>query len=111
MPDPVEGQLAAYNARDVEAFLPWFADDVVVEDGDGNLVLRGKDAMRARYGPMFAANPALVCTLVSRIRIGAADPRWVIDEESITGRSPTAEHAVAIYKVERDLITKVRFYR
>ena len=108
MADPVEGQLAAYNARDVEAFLPWFADDVIVEDGDGNLVLRGKDAMRARYGPMFAANPALLCTVVSRIRVGDG---WVIDEERITGRSPAPEHAVAIYKVERDVITKVRFYR
>lgn len=105
--DPVEGQLAAYNARDVERFLPFFAEDVVVEDGQGNLVLRGRDAMRARYGPMFAQYTNLHCEIVSRVRVGA----YVLDEERITGRQPEPEHVVAIYRLEGDTIVHVRFLR
>lgn len=106
--DPVEAQLVAYNARDVERFLPWFSEDVVVEDGLGNPILKGRDAMRARYGPMFAQYPELHCRIVSRVRVGM---QWVLDEESITGRQPAPEHVVAIYRVEDGLIRHVRFLR
>ncbi|MDF2626567.1 MAG: hypothetical protein K0R39_398 [Symbiobacteriaceae bacterium] len=105
--DPVRAQLDAYNARDVERFIACYTPDVVIEDGAGNLLMQGHDAMRQRYGPMFAKFPDLHCRLASRIRIGD----YVVDEERITGRSPGEEHAVAIYRVEGDLITHVRFLR
>jgi hypothetical protein len=105
--DPVQGQLEAYNARDLERFLPYFAPDVVIEDGQGNLLLRGHAQMRERYGPMFAQNPDLHCRIANRIRIG----QYVIDEERITGRGPEEVHAVAIYRVVDGRIVHVRFLR
>jgi hypothetical protein len=105
--DPVEAQLEAYNARDVDAFVTWFAEDVVCEDGLGAPVVAGREPMRERYRAMFAANPALHCTVVSRVRVGA----WVIDEEKITGRSPEEEHVVAIYRVVDGSIVHARFLR
>jgi hypothetical protein len=105
--DPVQAQLEAYNARDVERFIACYTPDVVIEDGAGNLLMQGHEAMRQRYGPMFAAYPDLHCRIVSRIRISD----YVVDEERITGRSPNEEHAVAIYRVVGDLIAHVRFLR
>lgn len=105
--DPVQAQLEAYNARDLERFVKCYSEDVVIEDGAGNLMMRGHEAMRQRYGPMFAAHPDLHCRIVSRIRIND----YVVDEERITGRGPEEVHAVAIYRVAGDLITHVRFLR
>lgn len=105
--DPVQAQLEAYNARDVEQFIACYTPEVVIEDGAGNLIMQGHDAMRKRYGTMFAAYPDLHCRLASRIRIGD----YVVDEERITGRAAQEEHAVAIYRVEGGLIAHVRFLR
>ncbi len=105
--DPVEVQLEAYNARDVERFLPCFGEDVVVEDGAGLVLMQGRDAMRAAYGPMFAANPALHCRVVHRIRVG----EFVVDEERVTGRGPEELHVVVVYRVREGVITAVRFLR
>lgn len=105
--DPVQGQLEAYNTRDLERFLTCYSTDVTIEDGAGNLLMHGHEAMRQRYGPMFSANPDLCCRIVSRIRIG----EYVVDEERITGRGPDELHAVAIYRVAGELITHVRFLR
>ena len=109
--DPVEAQLQAYNARDVDAFMACYTDDCVVEDGDGTRMMAGSAQMRERYVALFAGSPNLHCTLVARIRIG----EHVMDEERITGRlgTPVGEtrHAVAVYKLRGNKICHVRFYR
>lgn len=107
MTDPVQAQLVAYNARDLERFIACYTPDVVIEDGAGKLLMQGHDAMRASYGPMFARYPELHCRLASRIRIG----EYVVDEERITGRKPEGEHAVAIYRLAGDKIAHVRFLK
>ena len=105
--DPVQAQLEAYNSRDVERFVACYTEDVVIEDGAGNVMMQGRAAMRERYGPMFAQYPDLHCRIVSRIRIND----YVVDEERITGRGPTEQQAVAIYRVVGDLIAHVRFLK
>jgi hypothetical protein len=111
MSDPVEAQLLAYNARDVDAFMACFAEDCCVDDADGARLMTGHTEMRERYRAMFAASPELHCTITHRIRIGD----HVIDDEAITGRlgQPANEvrHAVAIYKIRDGKICHVRFYR
>ena len=47
-------QLTAYNAADLDAFCACYHEDVVVLDDDGSESLRGAEAFRARYAPMFA---------------------------------------------------------
>ena len=106
---PVVAQLAAYNSRNIVAFMVNFHDDCVCEDGDGNIFLNGKKAMYESYQKMFEASPDLRCTLVNRTVVG----NWVFDEERVTGRAGNdgESHVMAIYKVENELITRVRFLR
>ena len=108
MKDPVQAQLDAYNARDVDAFLAAYAEDAVIEDARGTVLMRGRDEMRAGYAPMFDESPDLRCELVSRIRAGD----YVIDEERVTGHSVGQDvHAVLVYHVAGGLIDHVRFIR
>lgn len=54
---PVEAQLIAYNARDVEAFMRCYTHDVVLENAAGEVVCADHDAMRERYAAAFAREP------------------------------------------------------
>lgn len=105
--DPVQAQLDAYNAQDVEAFVGCYTHDVRIEDAAGNLQLQGHAAMRERYAKLFADNPANRAEVLHRIHIG----EHVIDHERITGRGPEPLFAVAIYLVRNGLIEHVRFIR
>lgn len=105
--DPVQMQLEAYNAGDVERFMACYKPDCVVEDGAGNRLLTGHIEMRPRYEALFKSSPNLHCKLINRTRIG----RYVIDEERISGRVPAMNHAVVIYRVQDSLIEHVRFLR
>lgn len=106
--DPVQEQVDAYNARDVERFVAAYDPDVVIEDGAGNVMLRGYDAMRAYYGPPFAQSPNLHVRIANRLRVG----EYVIDEEYVTGINvpgfPPEVHGAAIYRVAGDKIVHVR---
>jgi hypothetical protein len=105
--DPVEGQLEAYNARDVERFVPFFTEDVIVEDAAGTRLMTGRAELRDEYGKMFAAHPALHCRVVSRMRAG----RFVVDEERITGRGPDEIHVIVCYTLRGELIERVHILR
>lgn len=104
----VAAQVDAYNARGLDCFLQCYSPDAVIEDGNGHVLMRGHEAMRRRYGQLFAQSPELHCEILQRIHVGP----WVIDEEAITGFQfawfPTEMHAVAIYRVEGDFIVHLR---
>ena len=104
---PVDAQLAAYNAQNVDAFVACFAEDIVLEDGAGKLLSTGREVMRENYARMFAAHPLNRAEILHRIVQG----QYVVDHERITGRSPEPLHAVAIYRIEGGLIRHVRFLR
>jgi imidazolonepropionase-like amidohydrolase len=104
----VQRQLNAYNARDLEAFLATYADDVVIVDGEtGAERMRGKQALRARYGALFAASPDLHATIARRTVRGNV----VTDHERVRGHrgSPAEKRAVARYELAAGLIRKVTF--
>ena len=107
--DPVDAQLAAYNAHDVVAFLACYTADCAIDDADGTRIMSGHTDMRTRYQALFANSPKLHCEILTRIRIGD----HVIDEERITGRVPDLRRAVVIYRVDKSsgLISHVRFLR
>lgn len=107
MGDPVEAQLEAYNARDVDRFVPCFTEDVIVEDAAGTRLLAGREAFRASYASMFAASPALHCRVVTRLRVGA----FVVDEERVTGRGDAELHVIVVYTLRDGLIAHVRVLR
>ncbi len=103
----IDAQVAAYNARDVERLLSYYAPDAVIEyDATGQRVV-GHEQLRKRYNTSFAnhANDNIEAVVVNRICIG----NYVVDEERGTDPSnPDAVHVVAIYRVEGGKIAHVR---
>jgi uncharacterized protein (TIGR02246 family) len=77
----VQEQVDAFNARDVEGFVSFYAPDAVIQDGAGNVTMRGRDGIRGAYGPLFAQSPELHVDILKRIHFGS----WVIFEEQVTG--------------------------
>ncbi len=102
----VQRQVNAYNARDIDAFLNTYADDVELYDYDEKETTRGKQQMRQSYTGMFSTVKNLYCEIENRIVIG----NKVIDREKVRAGTQTIR-AVAIYEVERGKIKKVTFMR
>lgn len=101
----VDGQLAAYNAQDLEGFLSWYTDDVQGFDLDtGKVLFTSKADMAPRYVERFKDKLRL-CTLVNRMVLH----RTIVDHEQLTTSQGPLE-AIAIYDVnEEGLINTVRF--
>jgi len=104
--DPVQAQLDAYNAHDIEAFLACYAPDVEIRHADGRVLMRGHDEVRARYTQLFAANPDVVAEVPTRIRAGD----WTVDEERVLLADGELHVAVG-YKVADGLIQLVVMMR
>jgi imidazolonepropionase-like amidohydrolase len=79
----VQAQLAAYNARDIEAFLMTFAEDAVVTSVSTRQTTRGKDALRARFAKLFERFPQNHCRVAERRAEGDG---VVAEHQIITGR-------------------------
>ena len=108
MTDAVERQARAYNAHDADEFVACYAPDVVVENADGEPLMRGRDQMRAAYAQRFAEWPELRAEIVTRISVG----QFVVDEERVAGGPGGDVHAIAVYRLNADgLIDRVRFLR
>jgi uncharacterized protein (TIGR02246 family) len=101
----VQAQLEAYNRRDLEGFLAYYADDAVLVDYPDTEKTRGKEAMRTRYAKSFA-NKDVRAAVTKRIVFG----HFVIDHEQITAPpAPGMIEAVAVYEVRDDRIVRVTF--
>jgi imidazolonepropionase-like amidohydrolase len=100
----VQRQLNAYNARDIDAFLNTYSDDVELYDFPATLSLKGKAAMRKSYEGMFKGVSNLYCEIEKRIVLG----NKIIDKEKVRAGNRTI-HAIAVYEVENGKIKKVTF--
>lgn len=103
----VQRQVEAYNARDIEAFLSFYAEDAVLaRHPGGEVIATGREEMREIYGKLFAESPELDCNVVKRIALGD----MVVDHELVRGhRGRSVVYAVAIYEVKGGLIRRVWF--
>ncbi len=100
----VQSQLEAYNARDIEAFMALYSDEVELFNFPDKSFQKDKSKMRVGYQEYFESTPNLHCEIKNRIVIG----NKVIDEEFITANKTTFS-AVAIYEVENGKIVNVTF--
>lgn len=101
-----QGQLDAYNARDLDAHCAFFADDVVVADLNGDVTIRGLEAYRAKYAQVFADFPKNRAELANRIVVGDT----VIDHERVYRDGVTeAFQVIAIYTIAGGKIARVDF--
>lgn len=102
-----ERQLAAYNARDLEAFAACFSDDVEVYAFPDELSLKGKDAFRARYVERFK-NEGLKAEILHRAIVGSR----AIDHERVWLTGPETSDPIdliVIYTVRDGVIARVDF--
>jgi hypothetical protein len=100
----VQRQLNAYNARNIDAFLDTYADDVELYNFSGQLLMKGKEAMKKTYGSIFATTPNLYCEIVARMVIG----NKVIDQEKVRNGNQTIR-AAAVYEIDKGKIKRVTF--
>ncbi|MBM4372366.1 MAG: amidohydrolase family protein, partial [Deltaproteobacteria bacterium] len=103
----VQGQVEAYNARDLDAFAGFYASDIrILRLPGGDVVTEGLDALRKGYAAFFEQSPSLRCVVTRRVAVGA----WVADRELVTGaRGGPPIRAVAIYEVRDGRIQSVWF--
>jgi len=98
---PVQRQLEAYNARDLERFVREFSDDVRVYRMPGEvLFLEGKAAFGAHYAANRFNLPNLHAEIVNRMVLG----KTVIDHERISGVRERPFEVAVVYEVEAGLI-------
>lgn len=104
---PVEQQLAAYNARDIEAFMPWWAPDCRYYAFPDTLFAAGAAEIRERHVERFK-EPDLHGTLLTRIVVGD----MVVDHETVSRTFPEGKgevDVVCLYLVENGRIAKAWF--
>lgn len=89
----VRAQVGAFNAHDLDAFLDTYADDAVVV-GVAPEPLRGRDALRAFYGPRLQ-DGSLSCVVDAAVSFGA---RWVVAREWVS-TSAGATETIATFDV------------
>ncbi len=103
-------QLAAYNAADLDAFCACYHADVVVLDADGVVSVRGNDAFRERYRPMFERGN-FGASVDGRVHAGA----HAVDCEQYWRIGPDGERtegSILVRYTERDArIAVVQFFR
>ena len=105
--DPVQRQLDAYNALDLERFLAEYTDDVrVFRPPATEPVLSGKEAFGEHYARNRFTLPNLHARLVNRMVSG----NIVVDHEQITGLPDPNLAAFAVYEVVGDKIRTVWFF-
>jgi hypothetical protein len=104
---PVQKQLDAYNARDIDAFMQWWSDDCQHYEFPDRLIASGLAEMRPRYIARFR-EPNLFGKLVKRIVVDNV----VIDQELVTRTFPDGPgeiDVIAIYEVSAGKIAKAWF--
>jgi len=112
MPHPsplkvVQLQLAAYNAKDVDALLATYAADAEQYTLHGERLAKGHEEMRPRFLTRFA-EPNLNARLLSRTVMGNV----IVDFESITRNFSEGIGTVemlCVYEFANGLIQKVSF--
>lgn len=106
--DVVRSQVAAYNDRDIAAFVGCYSADAVILAADGTAAAVGRDAIRDMYQEWFARNPNLHVHVRARIAVND----WVIEEEEISGlaprEGPNKLHAAIVYGVRDGLIHRAQ---
>ncbi|MDA4629916.1 nuclear transport factor 2 family protein [Escherichia coli] len=104
---PVQGQLEAYNARDIDAFMRFWADDCQYYAFPDQLLANGAAEIRARHIVRFQ-EPDLQGKLLKRMAVGT----MVIDQETVTRTFPEGPGEVdvlAIYEINNGKIAKAGF--
>lgn len=103
----VQGQLEAYNAKDIEAFMQWWADDCQYFAFPSTLLANGAEAIRERHIDRFK-EPNLHGHLHSRVQVD----NLIIDYETVTRTFAEGDgevDVVCMYEIGEGKIKKAWF--
>ena len=100
----IDQQLAAWRARDAQAFANYYAADAVMTDHPGVVTFSGREAIQARYAQAFAARGPAEVVIQTRIVSG----EYVIDDEAVSSARELAR-GVVIYRVQNCLISRADY--
>jgi len=100
----VQKQVESYNARDLDAFVGCYAEDVWVGQFPMDTLYQGREKMRENYKSYLESVASTQVKVASRIVIG----NKVIDEEWATDNGKQS-HQVAIYEIKNGLIQSMNF--
>lgn len=104
---PVQRQLDAYNACDLERFVAEYADDVqLFRPPEPVPFITGKQALAEHYAAHRFGLPGLRAQLVNRMVLGDK----VVDHELIEGVRPEPYEAVVVFQVKDALISRAWFF-
>ncbi len=102
----VQRQVNAYNARNIDAFMDTYADDIKIYNFPDEISIEGKEKMQERFESMFERVPNLYCEIKNRIVLG----NKVVDREYVRFNDKYS-NVIAIYEVTNGKISKVTFLR
>lgn len=109
MPDPEQvfrAQVAAFNARDLDAFLATYAPDAELHGLLPDRVVRGHEQMRAIYAERFEQQP-LHCEIPA---LAVHAGRWVAAHERVTSPAGTVE-LVGVFEIVDGRIARADMVR
>ena len=101
----VQRQMNALNARNLNAFMEPYADDVELYTFPNKQIAKGKIEMSKMYASLFEKMPNLHCQIINRIVQG----NIIIDNERITGLGDKPLESTGIFYIEEKKIRKVYF--
>lgn len=102
----VQRQVNAYNARNIDAFVDTYSDDIEIFNFPNTSSMKGKDVLRTQFTQMFEQVPNLYCEIKNRIVLG----NKVVDREHVRFGENYSD-VIAIYEVNDGKISKVTFLR
>jgi len=103
----VQRQLEAYNARDLDAFLAQYSDDVrVFRPPAPEHLLVGKPALAAYYAQNVFVHPNLRANVIARM----TSRNIVVDHEQVVGLQADMFETIAVYRILDGLITAIWFF-
>lgn len=100
----VQRQVNAYNARDIDAFIDTYADNIEIFSFPNKPGTKGKEKLKSQFATMFERVPNLYCEIKKRIVIG----NKVVDREHVRFGNQYSD-VVAIYEIVDGKISKVTF--
>lgn len=108
----VQGQIDAYNARDLDKIVSYYAPDGVVRDAaEGRFAARGLEEIRSLFDGVFAANPDLHADTPAIFGVG----EWVGAHVAVANfrsrdEAPRARRWLEVYRVVGGLIHELNIY-
>jgi hypothetical protein len=108
----VRGQFDAYNARDVDRFLSYYADDAAIFDAAGDVIETGRDALHRTFTDIFARMPTLHAEYRGEMAVG----NWVAIHSVVrkwTMSDGTVQEMqwIELYRVVDGKVKELRLYR